>query len=189
MKRFIYATIAAAAALSSSPCTAFIAPSTIARPLSQISSSNTDEAPKLVDQSSYQAAIDILKSDMGIEIIPPSQRPMYAIGRLVSTLPLEMASGIRLADCDTLTLISQIQTRVVEATGIQSLDTIVSIRAGEYVGDTCQKKIGEVARVYTDAINYAMENQLSGIELEVNRLVPLRAAEDGAGQSGGDESA
>lgn len=118
---------------------------------------------------------------MGIEIIPPEQKPFYAIGRLVATLPLEMVSGIRLADCDTLTLISQIQTRVVETTGIQSLDTIVAVRAGEYVGDTAGKRIADVARCYTEAIQYATEKGLEGIELEVNRLVPLREA---SGESG-----
>lgn len=115
---------------------------------------------------------------MGVEVIPDNEKPMYAIGRLQAHLPIDMVSGIRLADCDTLTLISQIQTRVVEATGIQSLDTIVSIRAEEYQGDTCGAKIADVARVYTEAINYAVEKKLGGIELEVNRLVPLRAAEE-----------
>ena len=93
-----------------------------------------------------------------------------------------MVSGIRLADCETLTLISQIQTRVVEETGIQSLDTIVSIRAGKkngddehslFEGDTKGASIGDTAKIYTEAINYAMERGLDGIELEVNRLVPL----------------
>ena len=92
-----------------------------------------------------------------------------------------MVSGIRLADCDTLTLISQIQTRVVEATGIQSLDTIVSIRAGEeggYEGDTRGATIADTAAVYTAAINYAVEKGLDGIELEVNRLVPMMPSEE-----------
>ena len=113
---------------------------------------------------------------MGIEVIPESERPMYAIGKLVAKLPIDMVSGIRLADCDTLTLISQIQTRVVDATGIQSLDTIITIRAGEnggYEGDTCGASIADTAQAYTAAINYAAENQLSEIELEVNRLVPM----------------
>ena len=141
-----------------------------------------NETPNLVDSTAFQTAIDTLKQDMGIEIIPPEQRPPYAIGKLRATLPLGMVSGIRLADCETLTLISQIQTRVVEETGIQSLDTIVSIRAGKnngddehslFEGDTKGASIGDTAKIYTEAINYAMERGLDGIELEVNRLVPL----------------
>jgi hypothetical protein len=174
---FVFAVIATSF-VNTSPCTAFLPPHPTPPPLTQLSSSNTNETPKLVNQADYIKAIDTLKQDMGIEIIPPDERPMYAIGKLIAKLPLEMVSGIRLADCDTMTLISQIQTRVVDATGIQSLDTIVSVRVGEgaYEGDTCGAKIADVARIYTEAIHYARENELGDIELEVNRLVPLRAA-------------
>lgn len=70
-------------------------------------SSSADDAPaNLVSQDAFVTAIDVLKKDMGMEIIPDDQRPMYAIGKLVAQLPLELVSGIRFADCETLTLIS-----------------------------------------------------------------------------------
>ena len=143
-------------------------------------STSSDEAPNLVSQEAFVTAIDALKKDMGMEIIPDDQRPMYAIGKLVAQLPIELVSGIRFADCETLTLISQLMTTVVDATGMQSLDTIVAIRAGGdgnggygYAGDTKGVSIADTGRIYTEAVNYAMENNLKEIELEVNRLVPM----------------
>ena len=142
-------------------------------------SSSSDESPVLVKQEAFVRAIDIMKNDMGMEIIT-GQRPMYAIGKLVARLPLELVSGIRFADCETLTLISQLKESVVEETGIQSLDTIVAIRAGGdgrglygYEGSTNGASIADTAQAYTDAIKYAMQNNLKEIELEINRLVPL----------------
>ncbi|KAL3827189.1 hypothetical protein ACHAXA_006744 [Cyclostephanos tholiformis] len=143
-------------------------------------SSSSDESPVLVNREAFVRAIDIMKSDMGMEIFSEGQRPMYAIGRLVARLPLEFVSGIRLADCETLTLISQLKESVVDETGIQSLDTIVAIRAGDdgcggygYEGFTVGASIADTAQTYTDAIKYAMLNNFKHIELEVNRLVPL----------------
>ncbi len=148
-----------------------------------LQSSTSDDAPpvNIVSLDAFIRAIDILKSDLGIEIIPQDQRPMYAIGKLVAQLPLELVSGIRFADCETLTLISQLRETVVDATGLQSLDTIVAIRAGSgssdgsygYEGSTNGAGIADTAQAYTNAINYAMQNDLKEIELEVNRLVPL----------------
>ena len=73
-------------------------------------------------------------------------------------------------------------TDVVESTGLQSLDTIVAIRAGvaelgtEYV--TNGMEIAKVAEAYTAAINFAVENGLTEIQLEVNRLVPMMPSAD-----------
>lgn len=143
-------------------------------------SSSSNDSPVLVNHEAFVRAIDILKNDMGMEVISEGQRPMYAIGKLVARLPLELASGIRFADCETLTLISQLKESVVDETGMQSLDTIVAIRAGGdgrggygYVGSTNGASIADTAQAYTDAIKYAMQNNLKEIELEVNRLVPL----------------
>lgn len=143
-------------------------------------SSSSDATPVLVNREAFAQAIDVLKSDMGMEIFPEGQRPMYAIGKLVARLPLELVGGIRFADCETLTLISQLKESVVDVTGMQSLDTIVAIRAGDdglggygYQGFTVGASIAETARAYTNAIEYAMQNNFKDIELEVNRLVPL----------------
>ena len=84
---------------------------------------NESTPANLVSQGAFVKAIDILKEDMGMEIIPDDQRPLYAIGKLVAQLPLELVSGIRFADCETLTLISQLKQSVVDETGMQSLDT------------------------------------------------------------------
>jgi len=143
----------------------------------------SDVPANLVNQQAFITAIDVLKKDMGMEIIPDDQRPMYAIGKLECSLPLELVSGIRFADCETLTLISQIKQSVVDETGMQSLDTIVAIRSGGeggYEGDVNGKPIAETAQCYTDAINHAVQNGLKGIELELNRLVPLMPSTDDA---------
>ena len=42
------------------------------------------------------------------------------------------------------------------------------------------KPIAETAQCYTDAINHAVQNGLKGIELELNRLVPLMPSTDDA---------
>ncbi|KAL7537792.1 hypothetical protein ACHAWF_005906 [Thalassiosira exigua] len=151
----------------------------------QLSSSpSSSDSPKLVSQDAFVAAIDVLKKDMGLEIIPDDQRPLYAIGKLVASLPLEHVGGVRFADCDSLTLVSQLKQSVVDVTGMQSLDTVVAIRAGGdgddggYVGDTNGAGIADTAKAYTEAINYAMEHGLKDIELEVNRLVPLMPSEE-----------
>lgn len=137
-------------------------------------SSSSDDTPILVSQDAFVKAIDVLKADMGMEIIPDDQRPMYAIGKLVAQLPLTLVSGIRFADCETLTLISQLKQSVVDETGMQSLDTIVAIRAGDgFEGLVNGASIADTAQAYTDAVNYAMQNNLQAIELEVNRLVPM----------------
>eukprot|EP00579_Thalassiosira_antarctica_P025851 CAMPEP_0202024826 /NCGR_PEP_ID=MMETSP0905-20130828/54981_1 /ASSEMBLY_ACC=CAM_ASM_000554 /TAXON_ID=420261 /ORGANISM="Thalassiosira antarctica, Strain CCMP982" /LENGTH=194 /DNA_ID=CAMNT_0048587557 /DNA_START=77 /DNA_END=661 /DNA_ORIENTATION=- len=151
---------------------------------SMLMSSSSDEArANLVSQEAFVTAIDVIKKDTGMEIIPEDQRPMYAIGKLVAQLPLELVSGIRFADCETLTLISQLKQSVVDATGLQSLDTIIAIRSGGdgsgeygYEGNTNACSISDTAEAYSAAINYAMQNNLNEIELEVNRLVPLRPA-------------
>ena len=113
-------------------CNAFITPPPIKVSCSRCPSSSTlmlssppeNETPaNLVSQGAFVKAIDILKEDMGMEIIPDDQRPLYAIGKLVAQLPLELVSGIRFADCETLTLISQLKQSVVDETGMQSLDT------------------------------------------------------------------
>ena len=84
---------------------------------------NESTPANLVSQGAFVKAIDILKEDMGMEVIPDEERPLYAIGKLVAQLPLELVSGIRFADCETLTLISQLKQSVVDETGMQSLDT------------------------------------------------------------------
>ena len=144
------------------------------------SSSSSSSKPILVNQEAFVRAIDVLMTDMGNDIVT-EPKPMYAIGKLVAQLPVELASGIRFADCETLTLISQLKESVVEVTGMQSLDTIVAIRVVDddgsgihrYEKSTNGACIADTAQAYSDAIKYAMQNNIKGIELEVNRLVPL----------------
>lgn len=144
------------------------------------SSSSSSSEPILVNQEAFVRAINVLMTDMGNDIVT-EPKPMYALGKLVAQLPVELASGIRFADCETLTLISQLKESVVEVTGMQSLDTIVAIRVVDddgsgihrYEKSTNGACIADTAQAYSEAIKYAMQNNIKGIELEVNRLVPL----------------
>jgi hypothetical protein len=145
----------------------------------------SDSPATLVSQAAFIRGIDVLKADMGMEIIPEDQKPMYAIGKLDAKLPLSLVSGIRLSDCETVTLISQVRQDVVDATGISSLDTIVAIRAGSDGGGNYgyerivrQSKIQDTAQAYTEAINFAVANNIPSIELEVNRLVPMMPSKE-----------
>jgi hypothetical protein len=122
---------------------------------------------------------------MGMEIIPDDEKPMYAIGKLDACLPIELVSGIRLSDCETVTLISQVRQDVVDATGISSLDTIVAVRVGNdgdgnygYEKNVRETPIQDTAQAYTEAINFAVANNIPSIELEVNRLVPMMPSQD-----------
>ena len=148
-----------------------------------------DEAPSdppanLVGKDAFVAAIDVLRRETGVEA-EESTPKMYAIGRLEASLPLEMVSGISLADCETMTLVNGLHPSVAEATGIQPLDTIVSISAGDekegmsFSGDTSGRDIDFTAKVYTEAIEFAMEKGLKEIGLEMNRLVTLQATGEG----------
>ena len=148
-----------------------------------------DEAPSdppanLVGKDAFVAAIDVLRRETGVEA-EESTPKMYAIGRLEASLPLEMVSGISLADCETMTLVNGLHPSVAEATGIQPLDTIVSISAGDegegvsFSGDTSGRNIDFTAKVYTEAIEFAMEKGLKEIGLEMNRLVTLQATGEG----------
>ena len=145
--------------------------------------SNTPAA--LVSQAAFVYGIDVLKADMGMEIIPDDIKPMYAIGKLDAELPLEFVSGLRFSECETITLIGQVRQDVVEATGISSLDTITFIRAGNdgegnyaYEIDVRETSIQNTAQAYSEAINFASANSLPSIELEINRLVPMMPSQE-----------
>ena len=150
----------------------------------------------LVSKDAFVTAIDALKQSMNV---PPESEEeaaipkMYAIGKLDAKLPIELAGGISLADCETLTLVNGLTQQVADETGIQPLDTIVSISAGSdggedvdgsnnngegYSGDTSGANLDATAAVYTAAIEYAMENDLKVITLEMNRLVTLKATSE-----------
>ena len=65
------------------------------------------------------------------------------------------------------------------------LRKVVAIRAGGdgngsygYEEDVNAKSIADTAEIYTNAINYAVQNGLKEIELELNRLVPLMPSSD-----------
>mmetsp|Transcript_11493 Transcript_11493/g.19040 ORF Transcript_11493/g.19040 Transcript_11493/m.19040 type:complete len:185 (-) Transcript_11493:1885-2439(-) len=173
----------AALVLSSVGCNAFTSIASKQRPSTATWMSNTPAT--LVSQAAFVYGIDVLKADMGLEIIPDEQKPMYAIGKLDAELPLELVSGIRFSDCETVTLISQVRQDVADATGISSLDTIVAVRAGNdgegnfaFESDVRESSIQNTAQAYTEAINFAMANSLPSIELEINRLVPMMPSQE-----------
>jgi len=172
--------------LGNSGCNAFTSVASNQRPSTATWMSEPSNTPAtLVSQAAFVYGIDVLKADMGLEIIPEDQKPMYAIGKLEAELPLELVSGIRFSDCETVTLISQVRQDVVDATGLSSLDTIVAIRAGNdgegnyaYYSDVRESSIQNTAQAYTEAINFAMTNSLPSIELEINRLVPMMPSQE-----------
>eukprot|EP00577_Skeletonema_sp_RCC1716_P026656 CAMPEP_0113431762 /NCGR_PEP_ID=MMETSP0013_2-20120614/33761_1 /TAXON_ID=2843 ORGANISM="Skeletonema costatum, Strain 1716" /NCGR_SAMPLE_ID=MMETSP0013_2 /ASSEMBLY_ACC=CAM_ASM_000158 /LENGTH=190 /DNA_ID=CAMNT_0000320783 /DNA_START=57 /DNA_END=629 /DNA_ORIENTATION=- /assembly_acc=CAM_ASM_000158 len=172
--------------LGNSVCNAFTSVASNQRPSTATWMSEPSNTPAtLVSQAAFVYGIDVLKADMGLEIIPEDQKPMYAIGKLEAELPLELVSGIRFSDCESVTLISQVRQDVVDATGLSSLDTIVAVRAGNdgegnyaYYSDVRESSIQNTAQTYTEAINFAMTNSLPSIELEINRLVPMMPSQE-----------
>ncbi|KAK1743356.1 hypothetical protein QTG54_005977 [Skeletonema marinoi] len=172
--------------LGNSVCNAFTSVASNQRPSTATWMSEPSNTPAtLVSQAAFVYGIDVLKADMGLEIIPEDQKPMYAIGKLEAELPLELVSGIRFSDCESVTLIGQVRQDVVDATGLSSLDTIVAVRAGNdgegnyaYYSDVRESSIQNTAQVYTEAINFAMANSLPSIELEINRLVPMMPSQE-----------
>lgn len=186
MKYSTSSIIAATLALVGNGCNAFTSIASNQRPSTCLMSEPSNATPAaLVSQAAFVYGIDVLKADMGLEIIPDEQKPMYAIGKLDAELPVEMAGGLRFSECETLTLISQVRQDVVDATGISSLDTIAAVRAGNdgegnyaYECDVREQTIQNTAQAYTEAINFAMANSLPSIELEINRLVPMMPSQE-----------
>ena len=174
-----------AAALAVTSVSAFTPSNQNERPSTATWMSDSNTPAALVSQAAFVYGIDVIKADMGMEVIPDEQKPMYAIGKLDAELPLELVSGLRFSDCETLTLISQVRQDVVDATGISSLDTIAAIKAGSdgegnhaFEMDVREQSIQNTAQAYTEAINFAVANGLPSIELEMNRLVPMMPSQE-----------
>jgi hypothetical protein len=132
--------------------------------------SGSDRPKNMVDTKIFLAAVNTLegKTDSEAEETP------YAIGKIDINLSIVGTPGLDLAEAPgLLVLVSSVSGNAAEV-GIQMGDTIVSIGAA---GGTFQETKGltleETAAVLMAAANHAIENGLTEVELEINRLIKL----------------
>jgi hypothetical protein len=132
--------------------------------------------PDLVDQGTFVSAIETLQREIatanGVDYVKEEDPKFsYAIGRLVVSLPIETMPGLDLTETPELVLVTAVSGNVAE-TGIQPLDTIVGVSAGDtFQESTKALNLDETAAILTDAINRALDNGMTEIEFELNRLI------------------
>lgn len=136
------------------------------------SSSENKERPKnMVDTKTFVAAVNALE---GKGSSSKDDTP-YAIGKLNINLSIAGTPGLDLAEAPgLLVLVSNVSGNAKEV-GVQLGDTIVSISAasGTFHQETKGMTLEETASVLMAAANHAVENGVTEVELEINRLVKL----------------
>jgi hypothetical protein len=133
--------------------------------------SGSDRPKNMVDTKIFLAAVNTLegKTDSEAEETP------YAIGKIDINLSIVGTPGLDLAEAPgLLVLVSSVSGNAAEV-GIQMGDTIVSIGAagGTFQQETKGLTLEETAAVLMAAANHAIENGLTEVELEINRLIKL----------------
>jgi hypothetical protein len=132
--------------------------------------------PNLVDKGTFVSAVETLKREIaiakGVDYVKEDDPNFsYAIGRLVVSLPIETMPGLDLTETPELVLVTAVSGNVADA-GIQPLDTIVGVSAGDaFQESTKALNLDETAAVLTDAINRALDNGMMEIEFELNHLI------------------
>jgi hypothetical protein len=132
--------------------------------------------PDLVDKGTFVSAVETLQREIakakGVDYVKEDDPNFsYAIGRLVVSLPIEALPGLDLTETLELVLVTAVSGNVAEA-GIQPLDTIVGVSAGDtFQESTKALSLDETATILTDAVNRALENGMTEIEFELNRLI------------------
>jgi hypothetical protein len=131
----------------------------------------SDRPKNMVDTKTFLAAVNILeeKTDSEVEETP------YAIGKININLSIVGTPGLDLAEAPgLLVLVSSAFGNAAEV-GIKKGDTIVSIGAagGTFQQETKGLTLEETAGVLMAAATHAIENGLTEVELEINRLIKL----------------
>jgi hypothetical protein len=137
-----------------------------------------------VDQGLFQEAIKTLRTEAakanGVELPPdPEEEPSYAIGKVIITIPIASLPGLGLTESTGLVLVSALAPATAEM-GMQPLDTIVGAAAANdtFKQSTKALSLDETAGILMAAAAHAMENGLEDIELELNRLIMIRYADE-----------
>lgn len=146
---------------------------------------NKEEKPNLVSQELFVKAIDTLMEAAGQEAPSKQQtdetkKQGYAIGKLVVELPIIGDPGLDLAEADGLVLVTGVGQTASDA-GIRTLDTITGVRlviinsqkeSTTLVDEAClEQPLSQVGPLIAKAAGLAVENELTTIELELNRLI------------------
>ena len=130
---------------------------------------NSDRPKNMVDTSTFVTAVDALEGKT-----ERSEGP-FAIGKININLSIAGTPGLDLAEAPgPMVLVSGVTGNALEV-GIQAGDTIVSIGAagGTFMEETKGLTLEETATILMSAANHAVENGLTEVELEINRLVKL----------------
>mmetsp|Transcript_29546 Transcript_29546/g.48754 ORF Transcript_29546/g.48754 Transcript_29546/m.48754 type:complete len:184 (+) Transcript_29546:92-643(+) len=131
--------------------------------------------PNVVDQRTFIEAVKVLQ---GSEATPEDD-PAYVIGKLRVNLSMQGDPGLDLAEAPGLVLISSVSQQTADDTGIQPFDTIVEVCAGggAFQGSTKALNLEETSEILMAASMHAVENGLTEIELELNRLIKIEYAD------------
>eukprot|EP00568_Trieres_chinensis_P007896 CAMPEP_0183308854 /NCGR_PEP_ID=MMETSP0160_2-20130417/22659_1 /TAXON_ID=2839 ORGANISM="Odontella Sinensis, Strain Grunow 1884" /NCGR_SAMPLE_ID=MMETSP0160_2 /ASSEMBLY_ACC=CAM_ASM_000250 /LENGTH=124 /DNA_ID=CAMNT_0025472759 /DNA_START=254 /DNA_END=628 /DNA_ORIENTATION=+ len=114
----------------------------------------------------------------GAETAPTSSKdeeeePVYAIGRLKVKLAINKNPGLDLTEAGGLVLVSALSQETAAQTGIQLLDTIVEVSTTDNIFQKSTKALNldETGGALEAASIHALQNGMTEIELELNRLI------------------
>jgi len=109
-----------------------------------------------------------------IESDDAKEKPMYVIGKIMVNLSIVGQPGLDLAEAPGLVLVSGVSGNALEV-GVQKGDTIVniSVTPGGFSEETKGLNLDDTASILMSAANHAVDNGLTEVELELNRLVKI----------------
>lgn len=130
--------------------------------------------PDLVEKDVFIAALETLHGN------PPGSEGeddehFYAIGKMRTSLRVDTNPGLDLAESTGLVLVSNSCGPAYDA-GIQVGDTITGVYAVDdtFRAQTKAMNLDDTVQIVMAAMNHAVENQRTEIDLEVNRLIKCR---------------
>jgi hypothetical protein len=161
------------------------APSSVSLSSSDSTSEEPQQPPRppnMVDQALFQDSIKTLRAEAakanGMDPPPePEEEPSYAIGKVMINIPIASLPGLGLTESTGLVLVSALAPATAEM-GIQPLDTIVGAASGTFKESTKALSLDETAGTLMACAAHAMENGMEDIEIEVNRLIMIRYADE-----------
>jgi hypothetical protein len=142
-----------------------------------------------VDKALFTAATESLQRhgiQASVSNAPePSSDYTTAIGKITMSLNIEGDPGLDLTEVvlddkkACMVLVSAVTQATQDQTGLQALDTIVRVSTSDAVVDssTVGLTLPETATILMGASKHALENGLTEVQLEINRLIKLYYAD------------